>query len=146
VNEELCRIRIRSIEKARPIAYRAKVLGRALLSARTDPNRVWVLLSGNAEVVAFASTAVTTTPVPASIGASVNTAAVNSSFQYKNSFFRGNGCLYDGFRTGLSCDGFSDLLQFTMKASMPPASTSPTLWATKSFGWGGWGLSLHHIS
>jgi hypothetical protein len=39
-----------AIQKTRPIAYRAKVLGRALLAVRTDPNRVWMLLSGNAEV------------------------------------------------------------------------------------------------
>ena len=40
--------------------YRAKVLGRALLSARIDANSFWMLLSGNAEV-AFPSTNATTT-------------------------------------------------------------------------------------
>jgi hypothetical protein len=40
-----------AIQKTRPIAYRTKVLGRALLAVRTDPNRLWMLLSDNAEVV-----------------------------------------------------------------------------------------------
>jgi hypothetical protein len=40
-----------AIQKTRPIAYRAKVLGRALLAVRTDPNLFWMLLSENAEVV-----------------------------------------------------------------------------------------------
>jgi hypothetical protein len=58
------RTRIRAIQKTRPIAYRAKVLGRALLAVRTDLNYFWMLISGNPEV-AFSSTtvtAVTTTP------------------------------------------------------------------------------------
>jgi hypothetical protein len=44
------RPRVLAIQKARPIVYRAKVLGRALLALRTDPNCFWMLLSGNAEV------------------------------------------------------------------------------------------------
>jgi hypothetical protein len=44
------RPRVRAIQKTRPIAYRAKVLGRSLLAVRTDPNRFWMLLSGNPEV------------------------------------------------------------------------------------------------
>jgi hypothetical protein len=56
------RPRVRAIQKTRSIAYRAKVLGRALLSARTNPNRFWMLLSGNVEVALFPSTTVTTTP------------------------------------------------------------------------------------
>jgi hypothetical protein len=44
------RPRLLAIQKTRPITYRAKVLGRALLSARTDANSFWMLLSGNAEV------------------------------------------------------------------------------------------------
>jgi hypothetical protein len=56
------RPRLLAIQKTRPITYRAKVLGRALLSARTDANRFWMLLSGNAEV-AFPSTTITTTAV-----------------------------------------------------------------------------------
>jgi hypothetical protein len=44
------RSRVRAIQKTRSIAYRAKVLGRALLAARTDVNRFWMLLSGNADV------------------------------------------------------------------------------------------------
>ena len=57
----LFRQRLLAIQKARPIAYRAKVLRQALLAVRTDPNRLWMLLSGNAEV-AFPSTTTTTTP------------------------------------------------------------------------------------
>ena len=52
--------RIRAIQKARPIAYRAKVLGRALVCERTNANSFWMLLSGNSEV-AFPPTAATTT-------------------------------------------------------------------------------------
>jgi hypothetical protein len=44
------RPRVRAIQKTRPTPYRAKVLGRALISARTDANSFWMLLSGNAEV------------------------------------------------------------------------------------------------
>jgi hypothetical protein len=63
---EMNRLRphVRAIQKTRPIAYRAKVLGRALLSARTDPNRFWIILSGNAEVT-FPSTTATATTAPA---------------------------------------------------------------------------------
>jgi hypothetical protein len=56
------RLRVRAIQRTRPIAYRAKVLGRALLGVRTNPNSFWMLLSGNAEVVALSSTTATTTP------------------------------------------------------------------------------------
>jgi hypothetical protein len=55
------RPRLLAIQKTRPIPYRAKVLGRALLAARTDANSFWMLLSGNPEV-AFPSTTATTTP------------------------------------------------------------------------------------
>jgi hypothetical protein len=55
------RSRLLTIQGTRPIAYRAKVLGRALLAVRTDPNRSWILLSGNPEVF-FPSTSATTTP------------------------------------------------------------------------------------
>jgi hypothetical protein len=72
------RPRVRAIQKTRPIAYRAMVLGRALLAVRTDPNRFWMLLSENADV-AFPSTTATTTaaarlPTPASVAATVNVA------------------------------------------------------------------------
>jgi hypothetical protein len=56
------RPRLLAIQRTRPIPYRAKVLGRALLSARTNPNHFWMLLSGNAEVALFPSTTATTTP------------------------------------------------------------------------------------
>ena len=76
------RPRLLAIQKTRPIEYRAKVLGRALLSARTDVNRLWMLLSGNAEV-AFPSTAATITltanlPTPAATSNS-NLASVAAS-------------------------------------------------------------------
>jgi hypothetical protein len=72
------RPRVLAIQKTRPIAYRAKVLGRALLAARTDANQFWMLLSGNPEV-AFSSTTATTTPATnaptlASVTASTTTA------------------------------------------------------------------------
>jgi hypothetical protein len=77
------RPRVRAIQKARPIAYRAKVLGRALLAARTNANSFWILLSGNAEV-AFPLTIPTATPTanlptPASAAATANVAAVAAS-------------------------------------------------------------------
>jgi hypothetical protein len=52
------RPRLLAIQRTHPIAYRAKILGRALLSARTDVNSFWMLLSGNAEI-AFPSTTTT---------------------------------------------------------------------------------------
>jgi hypothetical protein len=76
------RPRVSAIQKTRPITYRVKVLGRALLSARTNPNRFWMLLSGNAEVAFPSTTATATTtpstslPTPATAGASVNAATV----------------------------------------------------------------------
>jgi hypothetical protein len=51
------RPRLLAIQQTRPIAYRAKVLERELLAVRTDPNRFWMLLSGNAEVAFPSSTA-----------------------------------------------------------------------------------------
>jgi hypothetical protein len=76
------RPRLLAIQKTRPLAYRAKMLGRALLSARTDANSFWMLLSGNPEV-AFPSTTATTTqaanlPMPATADdtSSAATAAV----------------------------------------------------------------------
>jgi hypothetical protein len=71
------RPRVLAIQKARPIVYRAKVLGRALLAVRTDPNRFCMLLSENAEV-AFSSTRTATTtpaanlPTPATTNAATN--------------------------------------------------------------------------
>jgi hypothetical protein len=44
------RPRLLAIQKTRPIAYRTKVLGKALLAVRTNANRFWMLLSGNADV------------------------------------------------------------------------------------------------
>jgi hypothetical protein len=74
------RPRVRAIQKSRPIPYRAKVLGRALLAARTDANSFWMLLSGNAEV-AFPSrsTTVTASTTVAAKLATPATAAATSS-------------------------------------------------------------------
>jgi hypothetical protein len=68
-----------AIQKTRPIPYRVKVLGRALLAARTDANSFWMILAGNAEI-AFPSRATTTAaaailPSPA-IAAATSTANV----------------------------------------------------------------------
>jgi hypothetical protein len=54
------RSRLLAIQKIRPITYRTKVLGRALLSARSNANSFWILLSGNAEVAFLSTTAKTT--------------------------------------------------------------------------------------
>jgi hypothetical protein len=69
------RLRVRAIQKTLPFGYRAKVLGRALLAVQDDPNRFWMLLSGNAEI-AFPSTSATTTlatnlPTPATVAVTV---------------------------------------------------------------------------
>jgi hypothetical protein len=56
------RPRLLAIQKICPTAYRAKVLGRALVAARKDVNRFWMLLSGNAEVAFLSMTTATTTP------------------------------------------------------------------------------------
>jgi hypothetical protein len=66
-----------AIQQARPIPYRAKVLGRALLSARTDANRFWMLLSGNAEVAFPSST--TTVATAANLPDTPTTAAATST-------------------------------------------------------------------
>jgi hypothetical protein len=71
--------RVRAIQKTRPIAYRTGLMGRALLSARTDVNSVWMLLSGNPEV-AFPSTtttiaAATNLPTPATVSSAANASA-----------------------------------------------------------------------
>jgi hypothetical protein len=75
------RPRVRAIQKTLPLAYRAKVLGRALLAVRTDPNRFWMLLSGNPEVALLSTTATTTPtanlPTPAAAAATSNAATGN---------------------------------------------------------------------
>jgi hypothetical protein len=71
------RPRLLAIQKTRSFAYRAKVLGRALLSACTNANIFWMLLSGNAEV-AFPSATATTTPT-ANQPASATDAATSSA-------------------------------------------------------------------
>jgi hypothetical protein len=68
------RPRLLAIQKTRPITYRAKVLGRALLSARTDANSFWMLLSGSPEVAFPSGTttivAAANLPTPATAAAS----------------------------------------------------------------------------
>jgi hypothetical protein len=71
------RTRLLAIQKARPITYRAKVLGRALLSARTDANIFWMLLSGNAEVAFPSST--TTIAAAANLPAPATAAATSTT-------------------------------------------------------------------
>jgi hypothetical protein len=74
------RPRLLAIQRTRPIPYRAKVLGRALLSARADANSFWMLLSENAEVAFPSSTttiaAAASLPTPATVGASATVATV----------------------------------------------------------------------
>jgi hypothetical protein len=74
------------IQNSRPISYRAKVLGRALLAARSNANSFWMLLSGNAEV-AFPSTsanrpttatAATTSTAVASVMSTLTTTVTGS--------------------------------------------------------------------
>jgi hypothetical protein len=73
------RPRLLDIQQTHPIPYRAKVLGRALLEARTDSNRYWMLLSGNAEVAfppsATTIAAATNLPTPAT-AAAISTANI----------------------------------------------------------------------
>jgi hypothetical protein len=79
------RSRLLAIQKTRPIAYRVKLLGRGLLAVRTDPNRLWILLLGNSEVVFPSTTAKTTptanlpTPATATAISTANVAAVAAS-------------------------------------------------------------------
>jgi hypothetical protein len=74
------RPRLLAIQKTVAQAYRAKVLGRALLAVQSCPNRFWMLLSGNAEVAFPSTTATTTTaaslPTPANVAATENVAPV----------------------------------------------------------------------
>jgi hypothetical protein len=67
------RPRVRTIQKTGPTTYRAKVLGRALLAARTDANGFWMLLSGNTEVAFPSTTATTSLPTPATAAAAATT-------------------------------------------------------------------------
>jgi hypothetical protein len=71
------RPRVRAIQKTRSILHRAKVLGRALVSARSDANMFWMLLSGNAEVSFPSGIAVAANlPDTASTAAATSTANV----------------------------------------------------------------------
>jgi hypothetical protein len=69
------RPRVRAIKKTPPFPYRAKVLGRALVAARTDASSFWMLLSGNAEV-AFPST---TANLPAPATAAATATAISNT-------------------------------------------------------------------
>jgi hypothetical protein len=67
------RPRLLAIQKTLPNTYRAKVLGRVLLSAHTNANSFWMLLSGNAEVTFPSATtaiaAAANLPTPAAAAA-----------------------------------------------------------------------------
>jgi hypothetical protein len=71
------RPRVRAIQKTRPIIYRTKVLGRALLATRTNPNRFWMLLTGNAEVALPSRCA--TIAVTANLPTSATAAAITNA-------------------------------------------------------------------
>jgi hypothetical protein len=66
---------ILAIQKTGPIAYRTKVLGRALLAARTDTNSFWMLLSRNFEGAFWSTTAMTTSDANLSKTATTTPAA-----------------------------------------------------------------------
>jgi hypothetical protein len=74
------RPRLLAIQRTLPIAYRGQVLGRALLSSRTDPNRFWMLLSGNAELAFLSRTTAIVTaanlPTPVTATTTENSSAV----------------------------------------------------------------------
>jgi hypothetical protein len=72
------RPRIHAIQKTHPITYRAKVLGRALLAARTNVNSFWMILSGNAEVSFPPTTAATNLATPATAAATSNAASLDA--------------------------------------------------------------------
>jgi hypothetical protein len=78
------RPRLLAIQRTRPIPYRSKVLGRALLSARNDANKFWMLVSGNAEVAfpsrttTIAAAANLPTPVAATVTSIANVAAISA--------------------------------------------------------------------
>jgi hypothetical protein len=67
------RPRLLAIQKCRPFPYRVKVLGRALLATRTNPNLFWMLLSGNTEIIFPSTTPNSPSPV---IAAAISNAAV----------------------------------------------------------------------
>jgi hypothetical protein len=71
----MLRPRLLAIQKIRSIAYRAKVLGRALLSARTDPNSFCMLLSGNPEITFSPTTATIAVVAGAATAAATSTTA-----------------------------------------------------------------------
>jgi hypothetical protein len=52
------RPRLLAIQTTRPMAYRVKVLGRALFATRADANSTWMLLSGNADSFPSGTTAI----------------------------------------------------------------------------------------
>jgi hypothetical protein len=57
------RPRLLTIQKCHPFPFRVKVLGRALLATRTNPNLFWMLLSGNTEIIFPPTTANSPSPV-----------------------------------------------------------------------------------
>jgi hypothetical protein len=73
------RPRVCAIQEALPHSFRARVLGRALLAARSDANRFWMLLSGNAEV-AFPSRSGTATVFAITPAATTVNATTTAAF------------------------------------------------------------------
>jgi hypothetical protein len=75
------RPRLLAIQRTRLIAYRAKMLGRALLAVRTDPNGFWMLFSGNevafpSRTTTIAAAANIPTPATATATSTANVTAV----------------------------------------------------------------------
>jgi hypothetical protein len=95
---------LRAIQITRPPTYRAKVLGRALLAVRTDPNSFWILLSGNPEVALPSMTATTTPaanlPTPSTATTTSNAAAVAATIALTVTATRADSA------TGVSVDAF----------------------------------------
>jgi hypothetical protein len=78
------RPRVRAIQKTSPITYRAGVLGRALVAARSDANGFWMLFSGNAEVT-FPSRATAITVAANLVTSAIAAAITNDAAAITNS-------------------------------------------------------------
>jgi hypothetical protein len=136
------RPRLLATPRTRPIPYRAKVLGRALLSARTDPNRFWMLLSGNAEVALPSTTATTTAttnlPTPATDAATstANVAAAALTTAVTSSLTAAAAGATDATTSAAtpSADFTSDAFPFAPTYAATTATTVATTVATTSAG------------
>jgi hypothetical protein len=86
------RPRLLAIQKTRPIVYRAKVLGRALLATRANANKFWMIISGNLEVAFPATTATIaaaalTTTATGSLPAATRASVPSTTASASNVFF-----------------------------------------------------------